>query len=175
MGKQYKVLTANDCAFVEKAPLFFIASCSAHEVNLSPKGYDTLKIRDEQTLIYLDYPGNGNRTARDIRENGSVTLMWCAFEGAPKILRCFCEGELIEKDDAEFEACMSYFPGVNVAAVRRCIRFRVNAVESSCGMSVPLLNYVGERDALRDWAVDMADSDRLADYVTTHDTPPELP
>ena len=174
MGKQYKALTATDCTFVKNAKLFFIASCSSHEVNLSPKGYDALKIRDNTTLIYLDYPGSGNRTARDIRENGRVTLMWCAFEGAPKILRCFCEGELIEPDDMEFEAYASYFEDIDMQSIRRIIRFDISAVESSCGMSVPLMAYGGERNALREWAEDMSTGGRLAEYMAKHDEPPKL-
>lgn len=174
MGKQYKLLTAEDCTFIEAQKLFFVASSSTHEVNLSPKGYDTLKIRDTRTLIYLDYPGSGNRTARDIREHGNVTLMWCAFEGAPKILRCFCEGELIEPDDIEFEACLSHFNGIPPQTIRRFIRFHVTAVESSCGMSVPRFDYVGEREALRNWAEDMADERCLEDYIASHDEPPRL-
>lgn len=174
MGTQYEALRAEDCAFVETAKLFFIASCSTHEVNLSPKGYDTLKIRDNRTLIYLDYPGSGNRTARDIREGGTVTLMWCAFEGAPKILRCFCEGELIEPDDMEFEAYASHFAGIDAKSVRRIIRFNIRAVESSCGMSVPLMAYEGERPALREWAEDMAEAGRLWEYIAEHDAPPKL-
>jgi len=104
-----------------------------HEDNLSPNGYYALKIRDEQTFLYFNSPGSGNRTARDIREGGSVTLMWCAFNGAPNILRCFCEGELIEPDDIEFEAYLSYFPGVKAEAIRRIIRFDVIAVKAAAG------------------------------------------
>jgi len=174
MGKQYKALSNEDRAFVEAAKLFFMASCSTHEVNLSPKGYGTLKIRDNSTLIFLDYPGSGNRTARDIGENGRVTLMWCAFEGAPKIVRCFCEGELIEHDDLEFEACLSYFSGVDPKSIRRFIRFDIQAVESSCGMSVPLMAYQKERADLREWAEDMAADDRLEAYLQEYEVPPEL-
>jgi hypothetical protein len=171
---QYKALSDEDRAFIEAAKLFFMASCSSHEVNLSPKGYDTLKIRDNSTFIFLDYPGSGNRTARDIGENGRVTLMWCAFEGAPKILRCFCEGELIERDDLEFDACLSYFRGVDPKSIRRFIRFGIQAVESSCGMSVPLMAYHNERDDLREWAEDMAADGCLEAYLQEHEVPPEL-
>lgn len=174
MGKQYKALTAEDCSLIETSKLFFVASCSSHEVNLSPKGYDTLKMRDNRTLIFLDFPGSGNRVARDIREEGKVTLMWCAFEGAPKILRCFCEGELIEPEDFEFEACLSYFNGINPKTIRRFIRFGIVSVESSCGMSVPLMEYAGDRNALKEWAGDMANEGRLAGYIAEHDEPPKI-
>ena len=174
MGKHYKSLTSDDQSFIAAAKLFFLASCSAHEVNLSPKGYDCLRVLDATTLLYLDYPGSGNRTARDIEEAGRATLMWCAFEGAPKILRCFCRGELIEPQDAAFEAMLSHFPGVERNAVRRLIRFDVDAVESSCGMSVPLYMFERERDTLREWAVDMAASGKLKAYIAAHQVPPEL-
>ncbi len=174
MGKQYKALSDDDCTMIEEAKVFFMASCSTHEVNLSPKGYDAIRILDNHTLIYLDYPGSGNRTARDIREGGTVTLMWCAFEGPANIMRCFCEGELVESDDEAFEAYMSHFSGVDRKMVRRFIRFDIKAVETSCGEAVPVMRFESERSALREWACDLADEGRLSDYIARHDAPPKL-
>jgi hypothetical protein len=100
--------------------------------------------------------------------------MWCAFESNPKILRCFCEGELIEREDMEFEAYLSHFHAVDREAVRRFIRFDIRGVESSCGMSVPYFDYAGERQELKGWAEDMARESRLAGYIADHETPPKL-
>jgi hypothetical protein len=174
MGRQYTALKEKDVLFINKAKLFFIASCSSHEVNLSPRGYDSIRIRDNQTLIFLDYPGSGNRTARDIREGGRVTLMWCAFEGPANIMRCFCSGELIEPGDMEFDACLSHFSDVDVKAIRRFIRFHIEAVETSCGEGVPFMSYEGERDSLKSWASGLAEDGRLSEYMADHDEPPVL-
>lgn len=173
MGKQYRYLTENDMAFIGEQKLFYMASSSGREVNLSPKGYDCIRVVDNETLIYMDYPGSGNRTARDIEEDGEVTVLFNAFEGNPRILRIFCKGELIEKDDVLFHDYMSLFeekPGV----VRRLIRLTVWAVESSCGMSVPEMEYKGDRSGLRDWAVKQEAAGTLEEYIKEHETPPNL-
>lgn len=173
MGKQYKALNPEDIAFINEQKLFYLASCSGLEVNLSPKGLECIYVRDPGTLIYLDYPGSGNRTARDIRGGGEVTLLFNAFEGPAKILRLFCKGELIEKHDDTFEA---YFEPFNEKRthVRRIIRLNVYAVETSCGMGVPKMQFLKERTGLRKWIVQEAEGGTLSNYIEMHETPPDL-
>ena len=153
---------------------FFIATASNHEVNLSPKGYKTLKVLDASTLVYADYPGSGNRVARDIKEGGRITLMWTAFDGKPNIVRTFCKGTLIELDDPEFETYHSHFDSIEKSSLRRLIRFSVEKVESSCGMSIPKYEYIEDRDALRSWAQDKANNGTLDTYIEDHDIPKNL-
>ena len=173
MGKQYKSLSKADIGFIQEQKLFYIASASSHEVNLSPKGYESIYIADPQTLYMLDYLGSGNRTARDISEDGEVTLLFNSFENAPKILRCFCKGKIIAKDDHDFDtACALFKEDIN--AVRQIFRFTIYAVESSCGMGVPVMHYQEERSGVRDYALEMAKSGKFDQYADEHKCPPDL-
>lgn len=173
MGSQYKSLSDSDIDFIQKQKLFFIASSSGHEVNLSPRGYDSLHIIDKQSLYMIDYLGSGNRTARDISEEGEVTLMFTAFEGNPRILRCFCKGELIHRSESTFVQAGSLFDE-DLTAIRQIFKFNIYAVESSCGMGVPLMKYQEDRQEVRDYALKMAKSGEFEQYVKEHTTPPDI-
>ena len=173
MGRQYRYLTESDTAFIKEQKLFYMASCSGEEVNLSPKGYDCIRVLDNETLLYMDYPGSGNRTARDIEADGEVTVVFNAFEGKPKILRLFCKGELIGRGDTAFPSYMEYFDESS-DLIRRLIKLTLYAVESSCGMSVPEMTYVGDRSGLRDWAVKQNAGGTLEEYMKNHALPPKL-
>jgi hypothetical protein len=173
MGKQYIRLTKTNINFILKQKLFYIASSSAHEVNLSPKGYASIYVADSSTLYMLDYLGSGNRTARDISEDGEITLLFNAFEGKPKILRCFCKGEVIAKEDERFGAALSFFTE-DPQAIRQIFKLSIYAVETSCGMGVPLMRYQKERPEVRDFALMMAKEGRFDDYADAHKIPPKL-
>ena len=173
MGKQYKILSKHDINFIKEQKLFYIASCSMQEVNLSPRGYDSLYIADESTVYMIDYLGSGNRTARDIDEDGQVTLLFNAYEGKPKILRCFCKGECILKETPGFKAISKYF-NEDMTAIRQIFKFNIYALESSCGMGVPLMQYQEERQEVRDYALNMAKEGKFEQYVQDHLIPPDL-
>ena len=173
MGKQYKSLSESDIRFIQEQKLFYLSSCSNHEVNLSPKGYDSIRIIDASTLYMMDYLGSGDRTARDINENGEVTILFNAFEGKPKILRCFCKGEVIKKEDEAFESIAHLFDE-DTKAVRQFFKLNIYAVESSCGMGVPLMSFQDERSGVRDYAIKMAEEGKFEQYVQDHRKPPSL-
>lgn len=173
MGSQYSALTQEDMAFIAKQPLFYLASCSNAEVNLSPKGLDSLRIEETNTLLYLDYPGSGNRTATDIRNDGNVTLLFNAFDGEPLILRLFCKGELIEKTDDRFLTLAKQF-SQPPSQIRRLIHFKIFAVERSCGMGVPVMSFQNERTGLPDWVSAQDKNSTLNAYMAAHETPPVL-
>ena len=171
MGQRFEKLSDSDRRFIEAQHLFFIASCSGQEVNLSPRGYDCFRVTGDNEALFLDYPGSGNRTGRDIAAGGEVTVVFTAFEGKPKILRLFCKGELVDRNDA---ACRALFPNEALQAIRRFVRLHIYCVEHSCGMSVPLYDYKGEREELRGWCVKGEAEGRLDEYVAKHGTPPDL-
>ncbi len=173
MGKQSKTLSKHDIAFIKQQKLFFIASCSNKEVNLSPRGYESIYVANETTLYMIDYLGSGNRTARDIGLNGEVTLMFNAFVGKPKILRCFCTGINIFKTDEDFEKASSYFTE-DMRAIRHIFKFNIYAVESSCGMGVPIMEYKEDRQDVREYALKMSQEGKFDQYVQDHMTPPDL-
>jgi len=173
MGKQYKKLKQKDIDFIKEQKLFFLASCSGKEVNLSPKGYDVLRVLDEETLLYLDYPGSGNRTYRDAMAGGEFTLMFNAYEGKANITKLFCRAEVISKEDATFKEYLAHFD-VDASIVRQFFLFHIYAVETSCGDGVPFMKYEGDRPSLREWAVKMAKNGKLEQYMKEHEVPPVL-
>lgn len=174
MGKQFKALRDSDIEFIKKQKLFFIASSSNAEVNLSPKGYDCFRILNKNEVLYLDYPGSGNRLARDITNSGKVTIMFTAFEGSPMICRLFAkEFDLIEKDNEQFDEYFKLFDNTRKESFRRIVKFKIYAVENSCGMSVPLFEYKEEREGLRDY-FEKRTPEKVSEYIKNKEVPIDL-
>ena len=173
MGKQYRQLTQNDIAFIKEQKLFYLASASGSEVNLSPKGYDSIRILNESTIIFMNYAGSGNRTHRDAVNNGEFTLLFNAFSGKANITRLFCKADIINEDSSEYKEYLEAF-NEKKELVRNFFKFNIYAVESSCGESVPYMDYVEERTTIKEWVVKMDKSDKLEAYKEKHFTPPDL-
>ncbi len=173
MGKQYKNLTDKDIEFIKKQKLFYLASSSGKEVNLSPKGYDTIRVINHNTLVFLNYPGSGNRTYTDAVANGEFTIVFNAFEGTAKILRLFCKAKIIESKNEKFYEYLSIF-NEKESLVRNIFEMHIYAVESSCGYSVPIMEYKEDRTSLKDWVIKMDKTNKLEEYKINHFTPPNL-
>jgi hypothetical protein len=139
--------------WIRSQHLFFVASAPLSGegmINCSPKGLDSFAILDPHTVAYLDFNGSGVETIAHLRENGRIVVMFCALEGAPKIVRLHGIGRAIEPDDAEFAELRGHFG--DAPDVRTIIRIDVSRVSDSCGFGVPKYEYVGERDALPKWS-----------------------
>jgi hypothetical protein len=130
---------------VATAPL----SAEGH-INVSPKGLDTLVILDPTTVAYLDLTGSGVETIAHLRENGRIVLMFCTFEGPPKVLRLHGRGEVLEPADDDFADLRSRFG--NFPGVRAIIRIRLDRISDSCGYGVPLYRFEGDRSQMIEWA-----------------------
>jgi hypothetical protein len=168
VGKFLRALETSHQTFIRRQRLFFTASAPSDgaRVNLSPKGSDCLAILDGQRLAYYDLPGSGNETANHVRDNGRLTLMWCAFEGNPLILRTYLRAEIVERSDARFEEMLGfYWPEVRPDIVRQIFVGEIEAVQTSCGFNVPFFAYEGERPLLVDWAEKKADGGTLDAYI----------
>ncbi|MCE7945845.1 MAG: pyridoxamine 5'-phosphate oxidase family protein [Chloroflexi bacterium CFX4] len=155
MAKVHEQITDELRAWIEQQRLFFVASApltADGHINLSPKGHDCLRVLDAHTVGYLDLTGSGNETSAHILENGRLTLMWCAFEGAPRILRLFGRGEVVLRDTPRWAALAPHFPLASDVGARQIVLNHVERVQTSCGFAVPLFTYEGERDALRKWS-----------------------
>jgi predicted metal-binding transcription factor (methanogenesis marker protein 9) len=116
--------------------MFFVdtAPSGEGEVHISPKGYDILKIIDENNVIYLDYYGSENETAKDLTENGKISLMWCSFDAKPCILRAYGKGEVIHKGTDEFSHLLKqYFENYNEKMVRQLFKVKIHRVMTTCG------------------------------------------
>jgi hypothetical protein len=175
MGKQYKAMTEKDREFAGSQQLFFIASASGKEVNLAPKGEDCLRFLDAGTLLILDYPGSSNRSGRDIEADGEITLLFCSFTEEPKVLRLFCKGEVIGKDAPTFSELVKVFQDVDPAIVRQLFKLNVYAVETSCGLSVPIMRFEQFREkGVKHWAAKKEINGSLDAYINAHKEPPAL-
>jgi hypothetical protein len=152
MGKALDALDEPLTEWIGRQHVFFVATAPSEggHVNLSPKGHDSLRVLDPSTVAYLDLTGSGAETIAHLRENGRITLMFCAFEGLPRIVRLHGRGEVLEPGDAEFAALASRFPPQ--PSTRSVIRVALSRIADSCGYGVPLYRYERERDQLPAWA-----------------------
>jgi hypothetical protein len=170
VGKTYPEIDPKLAEFVRRQHVFFVATAPLSadgRVNLSPKGLESLVVLDPHTVAYLDLTGSGIETVAHLRENGRIALMFCAFEGPPKILRLQGRGEVIEPQDASWGELRARFPAH--LGARALIRVRVERIADSCGYAVPFLRYEGERDQLARWA-EHKGPEGLRDYRATHNT-----
>jgi len=173
MGKQYKELTNEDMNFIKEQKLFYIASSSGKEVNLSPKGYDTIRVLDNKRLLFLSYSGSGNRTFTDAKKNGEFTVLFNAFTGKANILRLFCKAKIVENRSQDFYSYLNIF-NEKESLVRNFFIFEIYAVESSCGESVPYMEYKEDRDSLKNWIVKMDKNGKLEKYNKDHFKPLDI-
>jgi Pyridoxamine 5'-phosphate oxidase len=140
--------------FIARQKIFFAASAApgAH-VNLSPRGTDLLAILDDMTVAWLNKTGSGNETAAHLKADGRLTLMFCAFEGPPNILRLYGRGEVLPRGSEAYRATLSSaFGGAEPLGARQIVVLHADRVQTSCGYGVPLFDYRGERPSLDNWA-----------------------
>ncbi len=165
MGKTFDTLDPKLRAFVGKQKMFFVATAPRDEggfVNVSPKGLvGTFAVLDDTTVAYLDFVGSGVETIAHLRENGRICVMFCAFDGPPRIVRIHGQGEVVEPSEPEFDELLAHFD--TYPGVRSIIRIRATRISDSCGYGVPLYSYEGERDQLQRWA-ERKGADGLAKY-----------
>ena len=152
MGKSYEHIDGRLRTFIEEQPLFFTATAPLSAdgtANLSPKGLKgSFVVLDEHTVAYLDFAGSNAETIAHLRENGRITLMWCAFQGPPNIVRVHGRGEPVFRDDARFGALLAHFPGIDPVphGLRAIIVVHAELVRDSCGYAVPFMTYDEDRD-----------------------------
>ncbi|KAF0204854.1 MAG: pyridoxamine 5''''-phosphate [Gallionellaceae bacterium] len=152
MGRQYNELSNKDIQFISQQKMFFVGTATADSrVNISPKGMDSFRVLSESRVIWLNVTGSGNETSAHVQQNPRMTIMFCAFEGEPLILRFYGSAKVIHKNDTEWEELFGMFKPLPGA--RQIFDLSIDFVQSSCGMAVPYFNYVGERELLSDWAV----------------------
>ena len=139
-------------AFIGRQHVFFVGTAPTAlngHLNVSPKGLKTFRILGQKSVAYLDLTGSGIETVAHLRENGRLTIMFCAFEGSPRILRLYGRGRVVEPHDGEFEALVSQFP--EYPGIRSVIVMEVERIADSCGWAVPRYQFVDERSTLEDY------------------------
>jgi len=151
MGKQFSALTEQHIEFIGKQHIYFVGTAAdTGNVNLSPKGGDSLRIIDTNTIAWLNQTGSGNESASHVLINPRMTVMFCAFEGAPLILRAYGNAQVLHQQDPEWDKYSALFP--HSVAARQIFILDIDMVQSSCGMSVPYFNYQDDRDDLAKWS-----------------------
>lgn len=150
MSQTFDALNDKLIAFIQSQKMFFVATSPRADdghVNVSPKGYDSFRILGPKRVAYCDLGGSGAETMAHVRENGRITLMFCAFEGAANIVRLYGQGRVMQFDEPGFAEELALFPGV--ARARNIITVDVGRISDSCGWAVPFFEFKGERDQLR--------------------------
>ena len=153
MAKFFDEIAAHHQEFIEKQKMFFVASAplSAHgHVNLSPKGIDSFRVLSPNKVIYMDIIGSGNETSAHMLENGRITVMFCAFDGPPLIMRLYGQGYTVLPGNERWDELSAYFE--LPLGIRQIIVADIHKVQTSCGFSVPYYEYAGERDHAQKWA-----------------------
>lgn len=162
MGKVHDGIDAALAEWIGRQHVFFVASAASDTdgtVNVSPKGTaGTLVVLDEHRVAYLDLTGSGIETVAHLRDNGRITLMWCAFEGPPRIVRVHGRGEVVTPDDARWDDLLAAFGGPRPGQ-RSIIVVEAQRVSDSCGYSVPLMDFTAERTRLDEWAAARSDDE----------------
>ncbi|MCH3881395.1 MULTISPECIES: pyridoxamine 5'-phosphate oxidase family protein [Tenacibaculum] len=163
MAKFTNKITKRIQAFIEAQKLFFVATAPKDgRINLSPKGMDSFRVLDEKTVAWLSVTGSGNETSAHLLENGKMTIMMCAFEGAPNILRLYGTAiEVLPKDENWTDLAVN-FP--EIPGTRQIFVMTIDSTQSSCGMSIPFYEYKGERNELNDWAASKTEEE-LQTYI----------
>lgn len=163
MGKRFESLKSAHIDFISKQKLFFVATAMKDgSINLSPKGMDSFRIIDNTNILWLNLTGSGNETATHLQYDQRMTIMFCAFEGKPMILRLYGEARTYHKRDAFWNEHIGQFP--EIAGSRQLIDMKIKLVQNSCGFGVPLMDYKGERNLLNIWAENKGE-DGLSEYM----------
>lgn len=174
MAKTYPELSDKLIDFIEAQKIFFVATApddnDAGPINLSPKGYDSLKVLDNRTVAYADYPGSGNETASHLSKNKNLTMIFLSFGKTPMILRLYGRGEVIGLDTERGVELAETLGRMVTPYIRQLILLKIKSVKTSCGYGVPYYEYKGERGSLLDWC-----KRTLSDLVLPKKTAPKRP
>jgi hypothetical protein len=159
MGKVYEGIDPKLAGWIGRQRLFFVATAPSDgegHVNCSPKGgIETFRILDEHTVAYLDLIGSGIETVAHLRENGRIVVMFCAFEGPPRIVRLHGRGTVTQLGERGFEELQRSlgFDWLETAPVgaRGIVTVHVERIADSCGYGVPRMRYEGKRTQQMAW------------------------
>jgi len=154
VGKTYPEISNELAAWMKAQHMFFVATAPSGDgghVNCSPKGSDSFRVLGPTTVAYVDLTGSGVETVAHLRQNGRIVVMFCAFEGGPKIVRVHGRGEVVRPGDDRFPELLAKF-GMRELGVRSIIQIEATRISDSCGYGVPVMTFERERDTMEKWA-----------------------
>lgn len=162
MGQQSTELSDRHVDFIRAQTIFFVGTATEDSrVNISPKGMDSFRVLSSKRVAWLNVTGSGNETAAHVQVTPRMTIMFCAFEGKPTILRLYGAARAVHKGDPEWTSLFPLFRPLPGA--RQIFDVALELVQTSCGMAVPLHHYQGEREQLSAWAAKQGETG-LQDY-----------
>jgi hypothetical protein len=181
MAKIFERIDGHQREWIARQHLYFVATAPLAgdgRVNCSPKGpMGTFRVLDDHTVAYLDMVGSGAETVAHLRENGRIVVMFCAFDGPPRILRLHGRGEIVTADDPRFTdlyARADFDAPHEIEAARRAvILVEVERIADACGYGVPLMSYEGEREHAEAWAakkIRVGGDEALDEYMAEKNT-----
>ncbi len=150
MGTQYKSINKKIEEFILEQKIFFVATATEDSfINLSPKGMDSLKIMDNNRVIWLNSTGSTNESSAHVQRNSRMTMMFCSFDKEPLIVKLIGNAKVIHKSDAKWEELAKELP--DISGARQIFNLDIEMVLTVCGMAVPYFDYKGEREDLNDY------------------------
>ncbi len=168
MGKVFDEISGKLATWIEAQSLFFVGTAPLAgdgHVNVSPKGdLRWFRIIGPRQVAYLDFVGSGAETIAHLRENGRVVVMFCAFDGPPRIVRLHGTGAVLLPVDEGFDELLASFDPPE-HALRSLIRIDVDRISDSCGYGVPLMRFEGRRTQYDDWVDSQVRKNGLEAYV----------
>ena len=151
MGQLFEALLPRHVTFIEGQKIFFVGTAAAKgSVNLSPKGGDSLRVLDAHTLAWLNLTGSGNESAAQVLQQPRMTVMFCAFDEPPLILRVYGTARVIHPRDPAWPGLRAHFP--DHPGARQVFDLSIGEVQTSCGFGVPWLDTPRDRPTLNQWA-----------------------
>jgi hypothetical protein len=160
MGKQFAKIEPEHRSFIARQKIFFVATAPPEgRINVSPKGLSSLRVLADNEVAYLDCTGSGSETRAHLTasDDKRLTIMFCAFEGPPVILRLYGQGRSLMRGTPDYDALLPQFE--EMPGARQIVRLAVDLVQTSCGMGVPLFDYKEERSSLiRYWTAQGLDN-----------------
>lgn len=162
MGKKLDKITPELQEFISNQKMFFVGTAADEgRVNISPKGMDTFRVAGPNKIIWLNLTGSGNETAAHLIKNNRMTIMFCAFEGKPLILRLYGTAKIYHQGDEAYQQHINFFP--KIIGARQIIVMDIDLVQTSCGFAVPFMDFKEERTQLKSWAEKQGE-ERIKDY-----------
>mgnify|MGYP001186668813 FL=1 len=150
MAKRYEKLSDDLIAFIEQQKIYFVGTAANDgTINISPKGFDSLRVLNPNRIVWLNITGSGNETATHLQQNDRMTIMFCAFDGTPKILRLYGKAQAVHPRDPQWDELSALFDPHPTA--RQYVDFAIKMAQTSCGFGVPFYDYKEQRDNMDKW------------------------
>ncbi|MFA9446787.1 pyridoxamine 5'-phosphate oxidase family protein [Egicoccus sp. AB-alg6-2] len=153
--------------WLEAHPVFFVGTAPTFggHLNVSPKGYDTLRVLGPHRLAYRDLTGSTAESIAHLRDDGRIVLLWCGFDRKATLVRVHGVGRVHLEGEPGWADLDAVLP--RIRGSRSIVEVEADRVSTSCGYSIPRMELVEERDTLRRW-VDGRTDEQLDRYRARH-------